>query len=89
MLIRVFEIPKPTGTFHFGGGEPQTFVEVDWFRDDPNPMMSPDWGFDTPEGCKNIETEIRGKHYYRPDRAYLVLHPLHPFTINYDPDKMR
>ncbi len=37
MLIRVLEIAEPTGNFHFGSGEPQTFMEVDWFRDDQPP----------------------------------------------------
>jgi hypothetical protein len=82
MLVRVFEIPPPTGRFHFQGGEPQTFVEVDWFRDDPAPDMDrPDFG--SLEGRQIITEFIQGKRYYRGDRSYLVLHPLHSFTINY------
>jgi hypothetical protein len=82
-LIRVFEIPPPTGNFHFAGGERQTFVEVDWFRDDDAGMFgAPD--ISTPVGRAAYEQNIRGKRYFRAERAYLVLHPTHPFTINYE-----
>lgn len=74
MLIRVFEIPPPTGRFHFGGGEVQRFVEVDWFRDDEGA---------SPGGQQQITDFIQAKRYYRDGQAYLVLHPLHSFTINY------
>jgi hypothetical protein len=76
MLIRVLEIPKPTGNFHFRGGEPQTFVEVDWFRDDVYPL--------TAETRQMYEDDLRKKRYFKEDRAYLVLHPTHTFTIGYD-----
>lgn len=76
-LIRVLEIPKSSGTFHFGGGEPQKFVEVDWFRDDEYAMMA------TPEGRDQIATFIQGKRYFDPKKAYLVLHETNTFTINY------
>ena len=82
-LIRIFEIPPPTGTFHFGGGEQQAFIEVDWFRDDPLELQPPEYSFASAEGRANIEKEIRGKRYFRKDRAYLVLHPKFPFTIGY------
>lgn len=77
-LVRVFEIPPPTGRFHFGGGEAQAFIEVDWFRDEAG---APDIA--TPEGRKLWEKFIRGKRYFSSGKAYLVLHPDHPFTINY------
>lgn len=82
MLVRVFEIPPPTGNSHFGGGERQIFVEVDWFRDDPNPVIEVP-SFDTVEGREAITNFIRGKKYFDPNKAYLVLHPEHPFTIGY------
>jgi hypothetical protein len=78
MLIRVLEIPPPTGHFHFGHGEPQTFVEVDWFRDDddgPDPS--------TEEGRARLTAFLRAKRYFDPRRAYLVLHPRRSFTIGY------
>lgn len=84
MLVRVFKMPVFSGGFRFGGGKPETFIEVDWFRDDP-------WAaddekrprYDTPEGRAAVAAFIKGKNYYVPDCAYLILHPLHPFTIGY------
>lgn len=76
-LIRVLEIPRGDGNFRFGGGAPQTFVEVDWFRDDSGPSM------DTAEGRERIADFIRKKKYINPDKAYLVLHEAASFTINY------
>ena len=76
MLVRVLEIPSPTGEFHFSGGEAQTFVEVDWFRDDEC-MLSTD------EGREQIEVFIRAKNYFDSSKAYLILHQTHPMTINY------
>jgi hypothetical protein len=78
MLVRVFEIPKPTGSFHFGGGEAQSFMEVDWFRDDERPEM-----FTTQEGRAQVEKFIRAKRYFDPAKPYLVLHPIGSFTIGY------
>lgn len=77
MLIRVLEIPRSSGRFHFGGGEPQTFVQVDWFRDDHAPIS-------TQEDMRRLEEFIRGKRYFDPAKAYLILHPTHPMTINYE-----
>ncbi len=82
MLIRVLEIPAPTGNFHFGGGEAQIFVEVDWFRDDPSPVQDEPMMV-TEEGRKQIADLIRGKKYFNPAKAYLVLHQEHTFTIGY------
>lgn len=85
MLVRVFEIPPPSGKFHFGGGEMTHFAEVDWFRDDPRDF-EPDRHtslFHTEQGRKTIEEFIRHKHYFDPTKAYLVLHPTHSFTIGY------
>ena len=82
MLIRILELPQsfPAG-FRFVGPAPITVLEHDWFRDDPD-TGAPD--FATPEGRAVAEQFIRGKKYFREDRAYLVLHPKHPFTINYE-----
>jgi hypothetical protein len=84
MLVRVFEIPPPTGTFHFSSGEPQSFIEVDWFRDDPSPL-SPERPplFTTEEGRAQVRRFIEAKRYFDPAKAYLVLHPTHPFTMGY------
>lgn len=76
MLIRVLEVPPSSGQFHFGGGEAQTFVEVDWFRDDMYPL--------TDETRAEYEKQLRAKNYFKPDRAYLVLHPTCSFTVGYD-----
>lgn len=87
MLIRVLEIPKPTGKFHFGGGEPQTFIEVDWFRDDPNPLAPSAWPMmRSEEGRAQIIDHIKSKNYFDPTKAYLVLHPTNPMVINYQAD---
>ena len=83
MLVRILEIPESTGNFHFGGGEPQTFMEVDWFRDEqPTEPDSPGM-METEEGRAQIADFVKGKRYYDPAKAYLVLHPGHSFTINY------
>ena len=83
MLIRVLEIAESTGNYHFGGGEPQTFMEVDWFRDE-QPMEPDSPGMmETEEGRAQIADFVKGKRYYDPTKAYLVLHPGHSFTINY------
>ncbi len=83
MLIRVLEIAEPTGNFHFGSGEPQTFMEVDWFRDE-QPMEPDSPGMmETEEGRAQIADFVKGKRYYDPAKSYLVLHPGHSFTINY------
>jgi hypothetical protein len=78
MLVRILEIPPTSGEFHFGGGKPQVFWEVDWFRDDSDPSH-----FATTEGRQKIIDFIKTKKYFKSDRAYLILHPLNTFTINY------
>ena len=83
MLIRILEIPEPSGNYHFGSGEPQTFVEVDWFRDDPLMGQEGPGMMETEEGRAQIADFVKGKRYYDPTKAYLVLHPGHSFTINY------
>lgn len=80
MLVRVFEIPIPTGNWHFGKAEPQTFMEVDWFRV-PYSMC------DTAEGKRYFIKFIKEKQYFSPDKSYLVLLKDYTFTINYDPDQ--
>ncbi len=84
MLVRVLEIPPPSRRFHFADGEAQhrhrvgeRFVEVDWF------LAWDDQTFASLEGQQQITEFIQAKNYYRTDQAYLVLHPLHSFTINY------
>lgn len=76
-LIRVFEMPAefPRG-YCFGGGNPTSFQMVDWFRDDLGMMEGE-------SGRSELAEFIRGKRYFKPDRAYLVLHERHSFTINY------
>lgn len=78
-LVRILEITPSSGNFHFAGPERQTWLEVDWFRDD-NPE-APQFG--TPEGQAAITEFIKAKRYFKPGRAYLVLHPEHSFTIGY------
>lgn len=75
MLVRVFEIPDGSGNYHFGGGEMQSFVEVDWFRDDSLDC--------TQENQVAYTKFIRNKGYFNPQKAYLVLCPRYSFTINY------
>ncbi len=82
MLIRVLEIAESTGNFHFDRGEPQTFMEVDWFRDEQPTPDSPGM-METEEGRAQIADFVKGKRYYDPTKAYLVLHPGYSFTINY------
>ncbi len=86
MLIRVLEIPAPTGNFHFGGGEPQTFIEVDWFQDDTGPDPEGPTLHDYPleEFQSLIIEHVKMKNYYQEGKAYLILHPDRTFTINYD-----
>lgn len=87
-LIRVFEMPVSLRTERYlhQGGVAQTFIQVDWFDDSP-----PDDGLSkrfpvvgTAEWQDALSAFIRGKRYYRPDRSFLVLHPEHSFTINYE-----
>lgn len=74
-LIRVFEIPaRLPSNFHFSGGEPTTFVEVDWFRDDTGRGTLPE---------AELVAFIKGKQYYDANKAFLVLHQTHSFTIGY------
>ena len=77
MLIRVLEIPASSGNFHFTGGEPQWFIEVDWFREIRGMMESED-------GRIQIADFIKRKPYFSKSKAYLVLHPSHTFTIGYE-----
>ncbi len=79
-LVRVLEITSPSGKFHFDGGEPQTFVEVDWFRDEQ--PDDPDW-MQTEEGRTEIANFVKNKRYFDSTKAYLILHQDYSFTINY------
>lgn len=84
MLIRVLEIPKSSEAFCFGGGHPQTWIEFDWFRDDPSLAIPDQPTMATAEGRVMIADFIKKKAYFREDKAYLVLHQDHTFTINYE-----
>lgn len=77
MLVQVFEIPQASGNFHFGGGEDQIFVEVDWFRDDEVSMS-------TEKGRSTVVDFIKSKNYFNEAKAYLILHPTNSVTINYE-----
>lgn len=80
-LIRVFEMPAEFPRDDcFAGGNPTTFQMVDWFRDDLGMMLGM---MESESGRSEIAEFIRGKRYIKPDRAYLVLHEKHSFTINY------
>ena len=79
-LIRVFEIPKPNRKYCFGAGVPQSFVNVDWFRDDHDPL--------TPDTVEEYKEFIKRKSYFSPHKSLLVLHPTCSFTMGYDPDAM-
>lgn len=74
MLIRVLKIAPTDGRFRFGGGQPQPFVEVDWFRDDDYPL--------TPDTEDEYRKGLEPKDY-NDGSPLLVLHPRHSFTINY------
>ena len=76
MLIRVLKIPQTDGKFCFGGGNPQIWVEVDWFTDDSHPP-------ETPINRKELEDFIKQKNYYSADESFLVLSEKLTFTINY------
>lgn len=79
MLVRVFEVPPPTGEFLFAGGKDVVFHEVDWFRDDELPAG----GMGTEHGQMIVEEFVKGKRYIDPNKAYLVLAQAGSFTINY------
>jgi len=82
-LIRVFEIPEVLPRdFHFDGGKFITFREVDWFRDDSLNEAGIKPGTD--KWVQTLEIHIRGKRYYQAARAFLVLHPHHSITLNYE-----
>lgn len=87
-LIRVLEIPSSDGNFRFGGGQPQMFVEVDWFHDASEiPDFPPGEVVPTvltEEGRSRLTEFIMEKNYFDRSKAYLVLCPLFSFTINYD-----
>ena len=84
MLIRVLEIPKSSGEFCFGGGNPQTWIEVDWFRDDLPPDMPDAPTMATEEGRQMLVEFVKQKRYFDKNKSYLLLHPEHSVTINYE-----
>jgi hypothetical protein len=74
-LIRVLQIPAPTGNFHFSGPEHAAFWELDWFRDDHMPLSA--------ETREKYERFIREKRYYHDERPLLILGPDYAFTMGY------
>ena len=75
-LVRVFEIPPPTGEFCFGDGNPVTFIERDWFHAEKQMMA------DEIEQS-DIEEFVKKKAYFDHRKAWLVISPMGCFTINY------
>lgn len=71
MLVRVFEMPDRFSSDYCFSPNPQTFLMVDWFRDDACP--------DDDELRKFIET----KRYFSPSKSFLVLRETGTFTIGY------
>lgn len=66
-MIRVYRLPeKLTAGFCFNGGNPISFLNVDWFDVPPEDM-----------GVRltraDIEDSIRRKNYYDASAAFLVL----------------
>lgn len=74
-LIRVFEIPPPIGEFVFGG-KPQSFLNVDWFRDD-GIYPTEDWE-------KTLREFVLGKRYNRGQPLLVMAGDGRAFTINYE-----
>ena len=67
-IVRVLEMPKFRGQFHFNGPSTELFLEHDFFN------------AETPDG---LEDWIKRKPYYKPNKMYLVLAKNWAFTINY------
>ena len=95
-LIRIFRMPMPDGQFCSGGGNPRTFIEVDWFKDslmdpvgwtmfseDPTGDDPNNYSITTEKGRAFIEEYLRATQYWDDSFAYLVVSPKSAFTINY------
>ena len=86
-LIRVFRMPGAYATGEYCH-RPQmcTFAFVDWFRDDEGSQLVPLPDAGTPEWREMMIKFIKYKKYYQQysTSPYLILHPMHPFTINYE-----
>lgn len=78
MLVRVFQIPPPTGAFCFEGGNLAAFTEIDWFRDDELAHLERE------AYIAAMTNFLMHKQYYREGVPILILHPLHSFTLNYE-----
>lgn len=78
-LIRVLEMPPWTAIPNYGSGMPRVFMEVDSFPVEDKGRYSPK----LLDGQRELAALLRTKIYWKPDRAYLILHPTHSFTINY------
>lgn len=77
-LIRVFLIPAPN--FHLGSSDPQTFFEVDWFRDDMLLAL--------PEGGPDVWQEsltgfIKKKGYFDGRPLLVMAGDGRAFTVGY------
>jgi hypothetical protein len=73
-FVRVYRCPeKLTDGYCFGGGQPITFTNVDWFET----LVS--------EGRKGLEDFIRSKRYFDPKARFLVLADHRDLTFTIDP----
>jgi hypothetical protein len=73
-LIRVFKLPTSfPSDFLFDGGQDVIFKQVDWFRDDENPL--------TPNNTSSFVEWIKKKRYA--NSPLLILHPEFSLTIDY------
>lgn len=77
-LIRILRIPPHSGAFLFSGPERQTWLEVDWFRDDAiaTSVTREIWE-------QSMHLHIGKKAYFKTPGALLVLGEKWSFTIHY------
>lgn len=71
-FIRVYQLPEElTAGYCFGGGNPVSFLNVDWFEAIVD------------MGRQKLVDFIKGKRYFDPSKRYLVLgdHPDFTFVI--------
>ncbi len=85
-LFRVLEIAPTSGNFCFGGGNPQTWLEVDWFTDEGAETI-----FGRPLTIDDVRSNVEQKRYIKPGKGYLVLctDGEMTFTINYSRENAR
>ena len=71
-MIYVYRLPaKLADGFAFGGGNPVTFQNVDWFNGVE--------GMDR----EMLETHIQGKVYVKPGQTFLVMSPENDLTFTF------